>query len=67
MQIYQACADQWRIVSGMAGVFYQGIENTAILTAMDMHDIPKNKRKHLLFEVKLIAQGAAEVKNGKKL
>jgi hypothetical protein len=65
LELYQSCADQWRIVSSMSGFFYQGLENTAILSAMDMLETPKNKRKHLLFEVKLIAQGAAEVHNGK--
>ncbi len=65
LEIYQACADQWNIITSMVGIAYQGLKNESILATFDMFGIEKTKRKSLLFDVKTIAHGAAEILNGK--
>lgn len=60
-EVFLACARQWRIVSGMAGAFYQGLDAAALAATMDMMGV-EDKRARLR-QVSQIESGALELLN----
>lgn len=64
LEIFLACQTQWRIVAGMGGVFYQGLDYPALMAVIKLHSKPKH-RKALFKAVQMIEQGALECINHK--
>ncbi|WP_175474732.1 DUF1799 domain-containing protein [Vreelandella subterranea] len=63
LDIFQACSSQWRIVSGIAGAFYQGLDYTALEAVMRMSHVDSSGE--LLSQVRMIEAGALEILNSK--
>ena len=63
LEVFLACTRQWRIVAGMAGAFYQGIDATALHSTMQMMRV-ENQRETLAL-VHEIEAGALEEINSK--
>lgn len=63
LQLFLSCATQWRYAP-MGGV--TGLDYSALLAVMDMHQIPKKKRKRRLKQVQWIERGALEKLNERK-
>jgi len=63
LEVFLACARQWRIVAGMAGAFYQGIDATALHSTMQMMGI--EDQRETLTLVQEIEAGALEHLNEK--
>jgi hypothetical protein len=61
--VFCACGGQWRIVAGMAGAFYQGLDAAALAATMDMLGV--EDRRRCLHQVQQIEAGALEVLNRK--
>jgi hypothetical protein len=60
-EVFDACSSQWRIVTGTAGVFYQGIDAAALAAIMEMLGI--EDRRQCLQQVRMIEAGALEIIN----
>ncbi|MFP2768035.1 DUF1799 domain-containing protein [Oceanisphaera sp. KMM 10153] len=60
-EVFRACSRQWRIVSGMAGAFYQGLDASALAATMDMMGVAD--RRTCLHQVGQIETGALELLN----
>lgn len=63
--LFIACSSQWRIVAGMSGVFYQGLDASSLAATMDMLGIEQGQRRERLQQVRQIEVGALEVMNRK--
>ncbi|GAA3704367.1 hypothetical protein GCM10022421_08980 [Oceanisphaera sediminis] len=64
-ELFAACSSQWRIVAGMGGAFYQGLDAAALAATMDMLGIEQGHRRERLQQVRQIESGALEVLNKK--
>lgn len=64
-ELFAACSSQWRIVAGMSGVFYQGLDAAALAATMDMLGIEQGHRRERLQQVRQIEAGALELLNQK--
>lgn len=62
-ELFAACSSQWRVVSGMAGAYYQGLDAAAVLATMDMYDIDRQHRRERLQQLRHIESGALAVMN----
>lgn len=60
-EVFLACARQWRIVSGMAGAFYQGLDAAALAATMDMMGVAD--KRTCLRQLGQIETGALELLN----
>lgn len=60
-ELFLACARQWRIVAGMAGAFYQGLDAAALAATMEMMGVADKRTR--LRQVGQIESGALEVLN----
>lgn len=62
-ELFAACSNQWRIVSGMAGAYYQGLDATAVLATMNMLGIEQQNQRERLQQLRHIESGALAVMN----
>lgn len=59
--VFRACRTQWRIVAGMGGAHYQGLDYTAMESVMRMQGIEPSAE--LLEQIQHIEAGAVGVMN----
>lgn len=64
-EVYLACERQWRVIVGMGVLVYDAIENTAIESAMAMLDVPRKRRRDVLWMVRAIEGEARKLLNQK--
>lgn len=64
-EVYLACERQWRVIVGMGVLVYDAIENTAIESAMSMLDVPRKRRRGVLWMVRAIESEARKLLNQK--
>ena len=64
LEVFLAAGNQWRVVAGMGGAFYQGLDLPAVAAVMDIHQV--EDRRACLARVQLIEAGALEVLNAKR-
>lgn len=55
-ELFSQCRTQWRVA--MAG--YTGLDYTAVLALMDLHDIPRADRRALLDDIQHMEAAALE-------
>jgi len=55
-QVFEMCQTQWRIVTGMSGAFYQGLEYPSVIAVINSLDIKKPNK--VFNHVRLIEAGA---------
>lgn len=60
-EVYSTCDNQWRVVAGMGGVYYQGLELSSVTTAMELCGV--EDRRTCMAQVRAIESGAREVLN----
>ena len=65
VQAFLALSGQWRIVSTMAGVMYQGIHFPSIKPCFKGLGIKKRKRKEVFADLVLMSNVAANALNSK--
>lgn len=54
---------QWRVLTGLFGVFYEGIDYASLMAVMDMHGIHPNERRALLAQVRILEDEARKLRN----
>ena len=64
-QCFIATFNQWRVISGMSGVYYQAIDASALQATMDMLGIEQELRPDLFWQVQ-ICEGEARVWRNKQ-
>lgn len=57
--VFKACQTQWRVVVGMSGSIYQGLDYPSVLAVMDAWNV--KKRKKVFRQITLIETGALSV------
>lgn len=60
-EVFCCCDNQWRVITGASGVFYQGLELPSLNTAMELCGV--DDKKTCSMQVRLIESGAREVLN----
>lgn len=60
-QVFEACQTQWRLVVGMGGVVYQGLDYPAVLSVLDAWGV--KKRTKVFEQVRSLEAGALSVLN----
>jgi len=61
LEIFLACSRQWRVIVGMGGAAYQGLDLASVAAAMEIHAI--DDRRECLYQVQQIEAGALEMLN----
>lgn len=60
-EVYSTCDNQWRVITGIGGVHYQGLELSSVTTAMELCGV--EDRRGCIAQVRVIEGGAREVLN----
>lgn len=63
LDVFLACARQWRVVAGMGGAWFQGIDASALHATMQMMGVENSR--DVLLNVQCIEDGALEALNSK--
>lgn len=59
--MFSACQTQWRIVSGLGGAAYQGLDYPAVESVMRMQGVDAQGER--LAQIRVLEAGALEVLN----
>lgn len=62
-EVFLDSGRQWRVIAGMGGVFFQGLEATAVETSMRILGVPRKDRRQVRAEVQVLEDEAAEILN----
>ncbi len=62
-ECFLATWTQWRVITGLAQLFYEGIDYTSLLAVMDMHGIKPKKRRTVLMHVRILEDEARKLRN----
>ena len=62
-ECFVATWTQWRIVAGMGGVFYEGIDYASLAAVMDMLGIAQRQRRKTLAMVQVLEAEARVLRN----
>ena len=57
---------QWRVVAGFAAVWYEGIDQAALLACMEMLEIKRKHRERVFQQVLILERAARELRNKKE-
>ncbi len=61
LEVFLSASNQWRIITSMAGAFYQGLDLPAVQSVMEIHQV--EDLRAVLEQVQQIELGALEVLN----
>ena len=62
-ECFLATWTQWRVIAGLTGVFYEGIDYASLLAVMDMQGIKPKKRRTVLMHVRILEDEARKLRN----
>ena len=62
-QCFTGTLNQWRVVAGFSGVFYEGIDASALLATMDMLGIEQDLRPELFWQMQILEAEARVQRN----
>lgn len=54
---------QWRVLTGLSGVFYEGIDYSSLLAVMEIHGIKQDERQPVLAQVRILEDEARKLRN----
>lgn len=63
LEVFLTLGSQWRVVSGMGGMFYQGLDFNSIEPCFRLLGIPRSKRAELFKDLLVMQAEAASVIN----
>lgn len=66
VQVWMRCADSWDIVSGLGGVYYQGLKSARIETVLRLMQIPESDKMEIFDDLITMSAAAREVLNGRE-
>lgn len=66
LHVFLAMKTQWRIISGMGGVHYQGLEYSALPSVLSLMSVPKAERSETFAALRIMESSALSVLNVKK-
>lgn len=55
--------NQWRIVAGMAAIYYDGIDHPSLAATMDMLGVKQSKRRDVFMHVRILESEAKQWRN----
>jgi hypothetical protein len=55
--------NQWRIVAGLGGVYYDGIDASSLLALMDIVGVKHKRRRAVFCQVQVLEAEARELRN----
>lgn len=63
---FQATWHQWRVIAGLAGVWYQGIDHPSLYACMQMLGIKAKHQAQVFHQVHILETEARELRNQKE-
>ncbi len=63
VMVFMAMKTQWRMVAGMNGNTYQGLEYVSLAPVMEVLDIPKRKRADVFTRLQVMETAALSALN----
>ena len=63
---FLALRTQWRLVSGLGGIAFQGLEYAAIPPVLELLQVPRKQRGSVFAELQVMEQAALAVLNAKR-
>lgn len=55
--------NQWRVIAGLVGLYFDGIDHTSLQSAMDMLGVKKSKRRDVFLHVRILESEAKPLRN----
>jgi len=55
--------NQWRIVAGLGGVYYEGIDHASLVATMELLGVKKSKRRDVFLQVQILEAEAKPLRN----
>lgn len=62
-EVFLSCRTQWRILVGMGGIQYQGLDYPALESAMRMLGLKGKKRREAFWQLQVLEDEALDVIN----
>ena len=62
-QCFLATWSQWRVIAGMGGVFYEGIDHSSLHACMELLGIKKKLRRETFMHVLTLESEARKLRN----
>ncbi len=63
VQVFQRVADNWDIVSGMGGIFYQALKSERIESVLRLMQIPDSKKLEIYDNLRTMQEAAKGILN----
>lgn len=58
-----SCWNQWRVVTGPWGFYYDGIDHTSLASTMDLLGVKKSKQRSVFMHVRILESEAKPLRN----
>lgn len=58
VEFFQIVCGQWRVVAGFGGARFLDLDHVAVESAMNMHGVPRAKRKQLFSDLRVMTKAA---------
>lgn len=65
VEAFCALGTQWRIVAGMSGAFWQGLDYAAVPPTLDLMGVPVERRADVFAGLRLMEAAALPLRNAK--
>ncbi|MDZ7862678.1 DUF1799 domain-containing protein [Acidovorax sp.] len=62
-EVFLDCGRQWRVIAGMGGVYFQGLEATAVESSFRIQGVPRKDWKRVRSQLMVLEDEAAEILN----
>jgi hypothetical protein len=66
VELFCALGSQWRIIAGMGGAFWQGLDYTAIEPCLRLRGVPRKRWAAFFDDLQIMQTAAAAVLNERK-
>ncbi|CAN7438194.1 DUF1799 domain-containing protein [Acidovorax sp. LjRoot118] len=62
-EVFLDCGRQWRVIAGQGGVYFQGLEATAVESSFRIQGVPRKDWRTVRSQVQVLEDEAAEILN----
>ena len=62
-EVFLDCGRQWRVIAGMGGVFFQGLDGGAVESSLRIQGVPRRDWKRVRSQLQVLEDEAAEILN----
>lgn len=64
-EVFLDCGRQWRVIAGMGGVYFQGLDAMAVESSFRIQGVPRRDWRLVRSQIQVLEDEAAEILNSK--